>query len=95
MKLERNIVVGSSTIFMLHADGVNSYQHEYFQFDPIGVNNTVDVNGILQSRSPITQIAGTPGLGPDGLSFLEMASRRGIVFLYENCNDKPDYEVKY
>lgn len=95
---ESNIVVGSSAIFMLHVDGKKYFQNEYFQYDPLGVTDSIldtDNNKYI-SRQPIEQIGGTPGerIIP-GLSFLEMASTRGIIFMYENSKDKPDYEVTY
>ena len=93
---ESNIVVGSSTIFMVHADGNKYFQNEFFQYDPLGVTDAVmDTNGQFINREPISQLYGTPGKGVPGSSFVEMARKRGIIFMYENSMDKPEYEVMY
>jgi hypothetical protein len=93
---ESNIVVGSSAIFMLHADGKHFFQNEFFQYDPLGVTDAaVDGTNKLVLREPVSQLYGTPGLGTPNTSFIEMARRRGIIFLYENAMDKPEYEVMY
>ncbi len=94
--VEKNIVVGSSAIFMIHADlakGVT--QAEYFQYDPISVADAVDVNGRLENRTPVSQLYGTPGLGVPGTSFTEMARQRGIIFMYENVKKDSEAEVLY
>lgn len=93
---ESNIVVGSSTIFMIHADGNKYFQNEFFQYDPLGVGDTVmGTNGQFTNREPISQLYGTPGKDVPGSSFVEMARKRGIIFMYENSMDKPEYEVMY
>jgi hypothetical protein len=95
---ESNIVVGSSAIFMIHADGQKYFQNEYFHYDPQGVSDSVvnsDTNE-RYTRQPIEIIGGTPGdrIIP-GTSFLELARTRGIIFMYENAKDKPDFEVTF
>jgi hypothetical protein len=95
---ESNIVVGSSTIFMVHADGQKYFQNEYFHYDPQGVSDSIfdpDTNERYK-RQPIEIIGGTPGdrIIP-GTSFLELARTRGIIFMYENAKDKPDFEVTF
>jgi hypothetical protein len=91
---ERNIVVGSSTIIMNHADHSNGiFQHEYIQYDPISVSDAVDINGKLVNREPVSQIYGTPGLGVPGTSFIEMARKRGIIFMYKLHKDESKGEL--
>jgi hypothetical protein len=95
---EKNIVVGSSAIFMIHynpAMGVLS--PEYFQYDPIGVADAfADASvGAFVNRAPITQIAGTPGVGEPGESFKEMARERGIIFMYQLVENKSANEIAY
>ena len=79
----QNIVVGSSTAVMIHADpAAGKFNSEYFHYDPMGV---VDFrpgpNG--PQNAPVTQIYGTPGVGQAGYSFEEMASERGCIFIYQ------------
>jgi hypothetical protein len=95
--VERNVVVGSSAIFMLHADSAkNSFQHEYFQYDPISVADaTVGADGQLHNRNPVHQLYGTPGLGTPNTSFTELARQRGIIFMYENAKKESEAEVVY
>jgi hypothetical protein len=93
---EANIVVGSSAIFMLHADMENGYfQNEYFQYDPIGVVDSALVGDRYESRKPVSIIHGTMGVGVKGTSFREMASSRGIIFMYENSRSDAGFEVSY
>lgn len=87
-----NIVVGSSTIVRIPANptaGVAS--DNFFHYHPYGVVDYVPVPGPSGTTSPhndpVTQIHGTPGLGPVGESFTEMAQERGIIFIYENTTD--------
>lgn len=99
MSLEKNIVVGSSTIFMLHADIKNkAYVPEYFHYDPLGVNSMVQAIGTSDTytnKQPMNWIHGTPGLGEEGMSFLEMAQERGIIFMYELVVDNTNNEIAY
>ncbi len=79
----QNIVVGSSTAVMIHADPAKGQvQNQYFHYDPMGV---VDFRpGAPNNHNrPVTQIYGTPGVGQAGYSFEEMASERGTIFIYE------------
>lgn len=95
---EKNIVVGSSAIFMIHADPAKGIANsEYFQYDPIGVADAgVDpATGQLRNRTPVSQLYGTPGLGPVGTSFTEMAKQRGIIFMYQLVKDQTQGELVY
>lgn len=94
---ERNMVIGSSAIFMLHTSpekGIN--YREYFMYDPIGVADAVPgPNGILTNRTPVTQLYGTPGISETGNSFNEMARQRGVIFMYELVKDASEGVVMY
>jgi hypothetical protein len=94
---EKNIVVGSSTAIMVHADPDKQiYQNAYIHYDPLGVSDVArDANGQIVQRPPITQLYGTPGIGEPNTSFVEMARKRGIIFMYQNAQAKPEYEVAY
>ena len=96
--IERNIVVGSSAIFMLHQDHAKDrFQNEYFKYDPISVADAVRVPGstTLENRKPVTQLYGGPGSGEEGTSFTELARMRGIIFMYENIKKDSEAEVMY
>ena len=93
---ERNLVVGSSALIMVHADPANGiFSNEYIQYDPISVSDAVDVGGKLVAREPVSQIHGTPGVGVAGTSFTEMARQRGIIFMYKLHKDDTKGEVVY
>lgn len=94
---EQNIVVGSSAIFMLHANPERGFlQNEYFQYDPISVADKIMTSdNAVVSREPTSQLHGTPGIGAPGSSFTEMARTRGIIFLYENTREQREPEVVY
>ena len=95
---EKNIVVGSSAIFMIHYNPeMGVLAPEYFQYDPISVADAyADPSvGAFVNRTPITQIAGTPGVGEPGESFKEMARERGIIFMYQLVDDRSKNEIAY
>lgn len=93
---ERNLVVGSSTIIMNHADPANNiYQSELFQYDPISVADSIEIGGKLVNRTPVSQLHATPGVGVPGISFTEMARQRGIIFMYKLHKDDTKGEVVY
>jgi hypothetical protein len=94
---ERNLVVGSSTIVMLHQDfTAGRYTNEYFQYDPMSVFDAVLTNNGVQNRSPTSEISGTPRKGaPAGTSFVEMARQRGIIFMYKLHKDETKGDVVY
>lgn len=86
----QNIVVGSSTAVMIHADPTRGQiQNEYFHYDPMGV---VDFRpGAPNNHNrPCTQIYGTPGVGQVGYSFQEMGEQRGTIFIYQLAVDNTD-----
>lgn len=93
---EANIVVGSSAIFMIHGDTISTMQNEYFLYDPLGVSDAVrdDSTQKYVNRAPVSQLSGNPTINSIE-SFREMAQSRGVIFLYENCKDKSQYEVSY
>ena len=94
---ERNVVVGSSAIFMMHPNASNNLQfREYFMYDPVGVADAVPgANGQLVNRPPVTQLYGTPGLNAPGNSFVEMARQRGIIFMYEMVKDDSKGDIVF
>lgn len=75
---EKEIIVGSSTIFMAWDE--NNIGAETFKYDPLGVVNPLDGSNI----PPMYTIPDS-GHTADGklCSFYELASRRGVVFVYE------------
>lgn len=83
---EKNIVVGSSAVLMIHADSSKgTYQNEYLQYDPIGVVDAVldPVSGVMINRTPVSILHGAAGVGVPGTSFIEMSRNRGIIFMYQ------------
>ena len=93
---ERNLVVGSSALIMIHADPANGvFSNEFLQYDPISVSDAVEVGGQLVARKPVAQIHGAPGVGVPGTSFIEMARQRGIIFMYKLHKDDTKGEVVY
>jgi hypothetical protein len=94
---ERNTVIGSSAIFMIHPDAnKDRLIEEFFIYDPIKVADKVlDVNGAAFAfRQPVRQIFRNH-VETDSLSFEDMANRRGIIFMYELVVDSSRGEVNY
>lgn len=83
------IIVGSSTLVMLHADPtVGRFVNEYLQYDPL---SAVDASRTgVTGNNPVTQIPGGPGTLPAGHSFLEKAATRGTIFIYQLTRDSSD-----
>jgi hypothetical protein len=92
---ENNIVVGSSAIFMLHANLQNQlFQNEYFQYDPLGVTDAIEIDNRIVTRQPVSQLHGPPS-SEVSYSFTTMARKRGIIFMYENTATLSNNEVMY
>jgi hypothetical protein len=92
---EKNIVVGSSAIFMIHAQpNKGLYTNEFFKYDPISVADAYldPTTNSYKNRKPTSILYGMPNISPQGTSFMEMAQTRGIVFMYQNTqtNDNPE-----
>jgi hypothetical protein len=94
---EKNVVVGSSAIFMIHPDNDKQmYTTEFFKYDPISVADAYldPATNRYENRKPVSILYGMPNVGPQGTSFMEMAQTRGIVFMYQssksNNNDNPE-----
>jgi fructose-1,6-bisphosphatase len=96
---ERNLVVGSSTIIMIHADLTQQqFVNEYFLYDPMSVSdgNINPITGAYTSRTPVSQIYGNANSGgPPGESFNELARQRGIIFMYKLHKDDTKGDVVY
>ncbi len=92
---DKNLVVGSSTLVMLHPDASNGrFSHECYQYDPLGVVLTgSDVNGNRVGNDPVVEVPFSRRGGVDG--FFEMASTRGTVFVYQLVRDRTDGIVNY
>jgi hypothetical protein len=86
--IEKNLVIGSSAIFMIHPDNVNTFVEEYFIYDPIKVTDKViSSNGnFFTNRNPVRVIQANHN--HEELSFNDMAGKRGIIFMYELKNDE-------
>ena len=93
---DKNIVIGSSAIFMLHADPVvGRFNNEYFIYDPIKVTDKL-LSSVTDSyiyRQPTRQI-GEENV-ESSLSFSNMAKTRGIIFMYELVNDNSNGDLNF
>jgi hypothetical protein len=95
---EKNVVVGSSAIFMIHADSTkNLYTNEFFKYDPISVADAYldPATQTFKNRKPVSILHGMANVGPQGSSFIEMAQTRGIVFMYQNSKTNENPELVY
>jgi hypothetical protein len=95
---EQNIVVGSSAIFMIHANIEKEiYTTEFFKYDPISVADAYfdNTDQKFKNRAPVSILNGMPNIGPDGSSFMEMAQTRGVVFMYQSKNKNENPELVY
>lgn len=83
----KNIVTGSSTLLMKHADPAKGIMtNSYAEYDPLSVVS----NKLHTNNQPMGVIEGTPGVGPKGSSFIEKANSRGTVFIYQLVRDQSE-----
>jgi hypothetical protein len=91
---ESNLIVGSSAVFMIHADyakGINFPQ--YFQYDPYGVVGPTVLNGTAVKNNPIVQIDGASAVTED--NFKDMTRKRGIIFIYQLIKDSTQGKIAF
>ena len=91
----KNLVVGSSTLLLLHPDVDNNrLSHECYQYDPLGVVLTrQDGAGNRVGNDPVVEIPYSRRANLDG--FFEIASTRGTVFVYQLVRDRTEGIVSY
>jgi len=91
----KNLVVGSSTLLLLHPDAQNNrLSHECYQYDPLGVVLTGQDNaGQRVGNDPVVEVPYSRRGNLDG--FFEMASTRGTVFVYQLVRDRTEGIVSY
>ena len=91
MTPEKNLVIGSSAMFVIHQNlDRRILTNEYLLYDPINVSDGyVDpTTNQLESRQPITSIPYNEAVGmQDVESFYVKASTTGIIFMYELIKD--------
>lgn len=91
-----NLIVGSSSAFIQHKDPKKGrYTNECFLYDPYAVTQTTLTSGVVKKIDPIVQISETPTLSTPNISFIEMARKRGIIFIYELKQVKDDIQLAY
>ena len=82
-----DLVIGSSTLIMMHQDyQKNRYQDEFFIYDPYGVVKPTLIQGTIQRYQPIHTVVGV-GSADEEEGFIDMASSRGIIFMYQLVKD--------
>jgi hypothetical protein len=96
--LRSQIVLGSSTVIMVHAD-INKglYQNEYLHYNPLSAGlpytDPFAPDGPLEPTPPITMISDNLIVGDN--TFRNMAQSRGTIFMYELVNDKTNGQLMY
>lgn len=92
---ERDLVIGSSALFMIHQDFTqNIFQDEFFIYDPYSVVKPTVINNTIQKYNPIEMIGGV-GLSDNELGFMDIARTRGIVFMYQLVKDSSAGVIMY
>jgi hypothetical protein len=92
---ERDLVIGSSALFMIHQDFTqNIFQDEFFIYDPYSVVKPALINNTVQKYNPIEMIGGV-GLSDNELGFMDIARTRGIVFMYQLVKDSSSGIIMY
>lgn len=88
---EKNIVVGSSAMIMIHRDpSKGKFEESFLKYDPLAVT-TVPIAGADNPNAPVTTLDGYSG----DYSFTDLARQRGIIFMYQLIKDKTEGELIY
>jgi hypothetical protein len=91
-----NLIVGSSAAFIQHKNSKSGrYTNECFLYDPYAVTQSTLTAGVIKKIDPIVQISETPTLSSPNTSFIEMARKRGIIFIYELKQVKDQIQLAY
>ena len=90
---DQNIVVGSSAVII--AQGGDYEESDYLYYNPLGVVKGFAGTGADAVRNaPITVIPMGPQVGGyEEYSFLNMAKKRGIIFMYQLVKDEDKERV--
>lgn len=92
----KNLIIGSSTVIMIHADHKKGiYSNEYLLYNPMMVSEAAVVNGAVQRNTPCVQIPESSSNSNDEFAFDTMAKRRGIIFMYELTKNNSQGEVNF
>ena len=92
----KNLIIGSSTVIMIHADHKKGiYSNEYLLYNPMMVSEAAIVNGAVQRNTPCVQIPESSSNSNDEFAFDTMAKRRGIIFMYELTKNNSQGEVNF
>jgi hypothetical protein len=76
----KNLIIGSSTVIMLHSDHTKGrYNNEFLLYNPMMVSEAAVINGVVQRNNPCDS----------------MARRRGIIFMYELTKNNSRGEVQF
>jgi hypothetical protein len=93
---KEKIVIGSSTIFMLHSDiEKDRLNQEFFIYDPLSVSDKL-LSGITNTynfRQPVRQLF-RDHVEPE-MSFQNMAETRGIIFMYELTSNNSEGNITF
>ncbi len=91
-----NLIVGSSAAFIQHKNPKSGrYTNECFLYDPYAVTQSTLTAGVVKKIEPIVQISETPTIASPNTSFIEMARKRGIIFIYELKQLKDQIQLAY
>lgn len=94
-----DIVIGSSAIVVRYSGeclgGVNLYADEFVKYDPYSViNPDVDASGKpVQNDQPFQGIKEIAGIDSEEENFTELAQTKGVIFVYELCEENTNDEL--
>jgi len=93
---ENNLVIGSSSIFMVHKDyEAQRYSDECFIYNPYSVVKSRIIGDSYQRiNQPIQQLPDV-ALDQNSEGFIDMARSRGIIFVYELVKDSTSGTLAY
>lgn len=92
----KNLIIGSSTVIMIHSDPKKGiYTNEFLLYNPMMVTEAAFINGSVQRNGPCVQIPEFSSSVDDELAFDSMARRRGIIFMYQLTKNESKGEAYF
>jgi len=93
----KQIIIGSSTIFMIHEDvtATPARVQECMKYDPLGVRDSFMSGTKVVNNPPVTNIPVIADPAKEEQNFMNLASTKGTIFIYELVEDASRGKVNY
>jgi hypothetical protein len=92
----KNLIIGSSTAIMIHADHTKGlYSNEFFLYNPMMASEAALINNTVHRNAPCVTIPEHSNGNDDDYAFDAMAKKRGIIFMYQLTKNESKGEAYF